>query len=81
MSQLLKNPDFTKLAYGFDQWGQMLIIILFMRHIETTIMITTTSTVAPHTIGLSLNILCSDSIVGGERFALLKFSATNPISI
>ena len=57
----------------------MLIIILFMRHTETTIMITTTSTVAPHTIGLSLNILCSDSIVGGERFALLKVSATNPM--
>ena len=59
----------------------MLIIIFFMRHRETTIMITTTSTVAPITIGLSLNILCSDSIVGGERFALLKCSATNPISI
>ena len=59
----------------------MLISILFMRHTKTTIMITTTSTVAPLTIGLSLNILCSDSIVGGERFALLKFSATNPMSI
>ena len=59
----------------------MLIIIVFMRHSKTTIIITTTSTVAPHTIGLSLNNPCSDSIVGGERFALLKFSATNPMSI
>ena len=57
------------------------MIILFMRHIKATIIITTTSTVAPHTIGLSLNNLCSDSIVVGDRFTMLKFSATNPVSI